>query len=164
MGSIVHFFGDTDLRCQHNGLSEIAKKEKIDVGKLLPGEYVVYVNHARDRVKLFTSSNVIAYLRLKTGKIDLRTIQFIPKAFEGSGRIDYDKSLKEFVESSLVKKGKTGPLEAAREIEKVKKMKPVREMSEEDRRGLAGELVLSMEEDGIVPKKKKVILRKKGER
>lgn len=162
MGHVVHFFGDVDLRSQHNGLSELAKKEKIDVRKLRPGEYLVFVNHARDRVKMYTASNVIAYLKVDTGKIDLRTIQYIPTAFEGSGKIDYDRSLKEFVEKSLIKKRKTGPLEAAKEIKKLEKLSP------EEKAGLAGELVLTFpeeeEEESPTRKKKKVILRKLGER
>lgn len=95
---------NSDLRCGHQGLSDLAKKDGIRVKDLAPGEMIVFVNAKRDRVKVYASSNVLAYLRLERGSIDLNTIREIPKAFQGSGKIDYDKALKETVESALMRR------------------------------------------------------------
>jgi len=124
MSQIIHLFQNVDLRCQHDGLGKICLDKKINPKKLSPGEYAVFTNNSKDRVKLFAAHNVIAYLRLYPGegKIDPRTIQYIPKAFESTGKIDYDKALKEFVTSNLIKKKKLSPLEAASEIKKLKEM------------------------------------------
>ena len=100
----LQVFLNADFRCAHEGLALIAKSHKIDVSKLEIGEYLIFVNTAKDRLKLYAANNVVAYLKLKTGKIDLRTIQLIPQAFNGSGRIDYDAALKEVIDRELARK------------------------------------------------------------
>jgi hypothetical protein len=103
---IVQCFLNADMRNGHDGLAQLAKKHELNVLKLEPGQYIVFVNSARDRVKVYAASNVIAYLKLARGKIDMNTIQEIPKAFRGTGRIDYDAALKEALTKSMARKGK----------------------------------------------------------
>jgi hypothetical protein len=43
--------------------------------------------------------------------MDLNVIRAIPKAFTASGRLDYNKALRETVEEKLVKERKLGVLE-----------------------------------------------------
>ncbi len=101
MGKILQVFLGADLRNGHEGLALTAKQEKIDVAALAPGEFVIFINTKQDKLKLYTASNIVAYLKLPEGKIDLRVIQMIPKAFKASGKIDYDKHLKEIIEQNL---------------------------------------------------------------
>lgn len=101
MARALQIFLNADLRCSHEGLTIIAKKEKIDVDKLVPGEYVIFINTQKNKVKLYAANQIVAYLRLPRGHIDLRVIQLIPKAFESKGRIDYDQSLKEMLQREL---------------------------------------------------------------
>lgn len=101
MARILQVFLDSDLRCGHEGLEAVAKKHKIAVKDLDPGQYVVFVNSARDRIKIFAASHVIAYLKAPVGKIDMRTISLIPQAFEGKGRFNYDEALKELIKKKL---------------------------------------------------------------
>ena len=101
-GRVLQVFLNADLRNGHEGLAELAKERGIDVTKLLPGQYVVFVNAGKDKLKLYAAANVLAYLKLTGGqKFDLRVIAHIPKAFNGSGKLDYDKSLKDAVEEAL---------------------------------------------------------------
>lgn len=101
MSKLIQVFLHADLRCGHEGLAKLAKDNKIHVSSLLPGEFVIFINSKMDRLKLYTANEIIAYLKLKTGKIDLRAIQLIPQAFKASGRIEYDEALREVIESHL---------------------------------------------------------------
>lgn len=102
---VVQVFLGTDLRCTHLGLALIAKQHKINVEKLEPGEYVLFLNNDKNKLKLYAANHIVAYLRLPDNqKLDMKTIQLIPRAFQGSGRIDYDKALKQVLEEALAKK------------------------------------------------------------
>lgn len=102
MSRLLQVFFNSDLRCSHDGLSQLAKEHDINVSALEPGEYVIFVNSAKNRLKLYASNNVLAYLKLDSGKgIDLRTIALIPKAFKASGKLDYDQALKEVLTKEL---------------------------------------------------------------
>src|SRR5687767_6054463 len=104
MARALQVFFDSDLRCSHDGLALVAKKAKIDVSKLQPGEYVLFINSEKNKLKLFTANNVLAYLRLERGKLEERTISLIPEAFMASGKIDYEKALRQVIEKELGKK------------------------------------------------------------
>lgn len=97
----MRVFLNADMRNQHDGMKALAKSEKIDIEKLEVGEIVLFINSEKNRIKLFGAKNVLAYLKLDRGKIDMRTIALIPKAFSGSGKIDYDKALKEVLTKEL---------------------------------------------------------------
>ncbi len=107
MAKALRIFLGTDMRCAHEGLEHIANENGIKVETLNPGEYLIFINTAMDRIKLFAANNVVAYYKSKHGKIDLRTISLIPQAFKASGKIDYDASLKEVIETHLMRKAKT---------------------------------------------------------
>lgn len=102
MSRLLRVFLNADMRNGHDGLKQLAKTEKLDLAKLEPGEYVLFLNSARDRLKLFATDNIFAYLKLDRGRIDLRTLSKIPRAFSGSGKIDYDATLKEVLKKELL--------------------------------------------------------------
>jgi hypothetical protein len=101
MSKLLELFLNVDLRCAHDGLAMVAKKRGIDVKKLEPGQYVMFINCEKNRLKLFAANNIIAYLKLPHGKIDMRTLQLIPQAFHASGKIDYDSALKKILMKEL---------------------------------------------------------------
>lgn len=97
----LQIFLGADMRNGHEGLAALAKKEKIDVAKLEAGQFVIFINNEKNKIKLYGAHNVVAYLKWNNGRIDMRTIQLIPQAFNASGRIDYDVILKEVIEKEL---------------------------------------------------------------
>ena len=110
---IVYFAPDTDLRAGHDGLAKVARKskQKIYVETLLPGEYLIFTNKAKNALKLYACGNVIAHLKLPPGqKLNMEAIQFIPCFFNGK-KIDYDSALEEAMKKQFDrldrKKGKT---------------------------------------------------------
>lgn len=107
MAKALRIFLNTDMRCAHEGLSKLAADNKIKVETLEPGEYLIFINTAKNRIKLYACNNIVAYYRSKNGQIDLKTIAKIPQAFKGSGKIDYDASLREVIEEHLTRKGKS---------------------------------------------------------
>ena len=101
MNRVIRYFPDTDLRAGHDMLLSIAKEHKLSLKDLEPGEFVIFVNRRKDALKMFAgSTNLIAYLRLPSGRLDMRTIQMIPQFFNG-GEIKYDQALKKVIERSL---------------------------------------------------------------
>lgn len=100
---VIRCFLDTDIRMGHPGLTLLAKKEKIVMSELGHGEFVIFVNRARNKVKVFAPGNVLAYLRLERGTLDLRAIQEIPKVFGAKGKIDLDQATRTVLEKKLGK-------------------------------------------------------------
>lgn len=107
MAKAIRVFFNVDLRCSHEGLEAVAKKNQIDPAKLQPGEYLVFINNYQDRIKLYASNHVVAYYKSPHGRIDLRAISKIPEAFKASGKIDYDAAVKKVIEEHLIKKAKS---------------------------------------------------------
>lgn len=105
VGRVLQCFLNTDMRMGHDGLRKLAKDNKINVDDLQPGQYLVFINNAKDKLKIYASFGVIAYQRMEKGrKLDLNVIPYIPKAFNGTGRLDYEQSLKEVLEKALEKR------------------------------------------------------------
>jgi len=100
-GRIVRVFLDVNLAQGHDGLRDEAKRGKVTTDKLEPGEYVVFVNRAQDRVKIYTGNGVLAYLRSKGQRIDLSVISKIPAAFKNNGKLDYDSELAKILKEKL---------------------------------------------------------------
>lgn len=102
---ILHCFFDADMRCSHDGLAARAAKDKVNVKTLDTGQYIVFVNSAKNRIKLYAANETVAYYRAPKGvRIDLGVIVRIPANFAATGRIDYTKALKETVEKALSRK------------------------------------------------------------
>lgn len=99
-GGIVQVFLNVDMRNMHNGLGKIAKESGIDVNQLDPGQYVVFINSQKNKVKIFASNDVVAYHRTKSGKIQMETIREIPRSFRG-GAFDYDSALRVVLEKLI---------------------------------------------------------------
>lgn len=117
MASIVRCFLDTNMALAHDGLSEIAKRAGIKINDLEPGEYVAFVNRAKDRFKIYAAQNVIAYWRARKGdRLDLRVIREIPRVFNGSAIGDYDKALERVLAPRLAK---ASPLIAAKRMKEL---------------------------------------------
>lgn len=105
MARALRVFLNSDLRCGHEGLAATAKKEKINVSNIEPGEFVIFINAEKNKIKLYAANNVVAYLKLPDGgRVDMKTIAKIPMAFKATGRIDYDGILRETIMSELAYK------------------------------------------------------------
>lgn len=101
---ILQCFLNVDMRNAHDGLSVIAKKNGIDPEKIEPGSFIVFINSARTKLKVYASDQVVAYLRLESGrKLNMNVIRELPRVFNGRS-IKYDEALKSVVESAISKK------------------------------------------------------------
>jgi hypothetical protein len=98
MNKLVRYVPDADLRQGYTGLNK-----KVPMSKLKQGEFVAFVNRARNKIKLCTQNDLVAYLRMPRGtKIDPRVIQYLPTAFNGT-EIDYDKAMEASLRKSFPK-------------------------------------------------------------
>lgn len=102
MNRILRIFWDINMNCQHDGLTKIAKKEKVILSDLGIGEFVCFLNRKKDRLKIFTADNILVYARAPKGQIDLGTIKRIPYYFR-SGKFQYDEALQAELEVRLKK-------------------------------------------------------------
>lgn len=94
MSKVVRCFLDTNMCYQHDSLNKIARKGGMTLSSLEPGEYVVFINKALNKIKLFANNNVFAYCRLDKGRrIDLKVISEIPSVFESTKTLNYDQAL-----------------------------------------------------------------------
>lgn len=101
MNKIVRYFPDSDLRGQHKALALQASKGKVNVDSLGAGEFLVFVNRKRDKLKMYTGGNVVAYLKMKDGhKLNPSVIRNLPKHFSGAG-INYDAAMKETMQQQF---------------------------------------------------------------
>lgn len=98
---LLRVFLDVDMRCSHDGLTALAIKHKVLPESLEAGEYLLFINSDRTRIKLYGANDVVAYLRVKTGRIDMRTVALIPQAFASKGKIDYDAALRKVLEKYI---------------------------------------------------------------
>jgi len=98
---VIRIFQNADLRGQHDGLSLAALEHKIDCKKLKPGEFVVFINRKQDRAKVYATNNVVAFMKHpENRRLDLQTIRYIPRVFNG-GAFAYDDA---WLEMSKAKK------------------------------------------------------------
>lgn len=100
---VVQCFFDVNMQNGHDGLQLIAKKGGVDVRLLGQGEFVVFINRDRNRIKLYATNNTTAYYKRPRGAspLSLESIPNIVKAFGQSGKIDYDRALKQTIEKKL---------------------------------------------------------------
>lgn len=95
-GRVVQLFTNVSMGKGHDGLAMLCDEYGIDVVNLEPGQYVVFTNRRRDKVKVFAANNVLAYLKLPQGHfLSLETIALIPTAFRGTADIEHDRTLRE---------------------------------------------------------------------
>jgi hypothetical protein len=119
---IVRLIDNVNMGLGHPGLALLCKERfKLDLEKLQDSELVMFLNRARDKMKIIGSQGkVLGYLRMPRGeRIMLEAIQYLPKTFGGSG-FSYDSALKEALEQRLahIKQKALGPLEAFRTAKK----------------------------------------------
>lgn len=97
---IISVFPNADLRCSHLGLTIEARKKGKDPRTLDHGDFLLFINRRQSAMKLFGSNNTIIHHRAARGRIELRTIQYIPQCFH-AGKFDYDKALGIVLEKKL---------------------------------------------------------------
>lgn len=96
MSQILRVFSGADLRCGHDGLTILAKKQGYNPKELSPGEFLVFLNTRRSSFKLFAANEVIAYYRSPDNKrMELGALQYIPRVFQSKGSLKFDDALKE---------------------------------------------------------------------
>lgn len=83
---IIGMFTNINMGCSFNGLSEIARKHKINLLKLNVQECVLFVNKKQNKAKILGGNGlVIGYLSMPTGTITEKNMDFISHVFGGSG-------------------------------------------------------------------------------
>lgn len=102
MGQIARVFINVSMANGHKGLAEIAKAHKIRIEKLEPGQFVLFINRARTKLKALASNDVLSYVN-KDERLTLEAIQYIPAAFGLKGRFSYDEALRMAIEESMAK-------------------------------------------------------------
>lgn len=97
MNKIIRYIPEANLRGGYDSLRILAKKSGIDLLNIGQGEFVVFVNRKKDKMKVATQNDVVAYHRTHNGnKINPLVISRLPKYFSG-GVISYEGAIKETI-------------------------------------------------------------------
>lgn len=102
---IVQVFLNADMRNMHDGLQRIAERHGVAVDTLENGQFVIFINSAKDKVKIYAANDTISYTRSRSGKLQMEALQNIPKHF-GGGSFDYDAALRGVLENLLARRAK----------------------------------------------------------
>lgn len=98
MNRLVRVVNDTNMGLGYDGLNKLVK-----LGNLGKGEFVCFINKKKNKVKLATCQDMVAYHRLPAGQqIDPRVIQHLPEFFDG-GQIQYDKAVEKVLRGTFPK-------------------------------------------------------------
>lgn len=96
MNKLVRYVPDADLRVGYDGLQKIVKLQNL--GK---GEFVAFVNRRRDKIKLATGNDTLAYHRLPQGqRVDPKVIAILPEYFDGA-TLNYDAAVEKSLRKSF---------------------------------------------------------------
>lgn len=101
MNKILRVFLDVDMRNQHDGLSTLATKNKVNLSNLDPGCHVIFINSKQNKIKVFSCRGTLTYIRKDKGRIDLNFISMIPQAFNDFGELEWAKAEKLSLEKRL---------------------------------------------------------------
>lgn len=104
---IVRVFLNVDMRNGHDGLASVARDYDISVDTLSAGEYLVFINSRRNKMKVYAVNNVVAYMKTDKSVIDLNAVRYVPEAFTAEGELNYSKALARSVEESLQRSNKS---------------------------------------------------------
>lgn len=103
---LINVFPNTDLRCSHAGLTKLIFKHKgkvLNPELLANGEFILFINRSQSMIKMFASNNVLIHYKSPRGRIDVRTIEYLPHCFN-AGELNYDAALKKVLEKHLIKR------------------------------------------------------------
>lgn len=93
---VVQIIVNSDMRTWLKGLTKTMHSEGIDPATLEPGQYVIFINNAKTKMKFFCANGVIAYLNNDTKPITRAHLSAVPAAFKGA-----DLSFGEALEAEL---------------------------------------------------------------
>jgi len=93
---ILSYFPDTDLRCGHDGLADLADRAKKPVEDLKVGQFLLFVNRRQSAVKILTADDVLIYLRPESKRLNFDAISLLPKYFNGTA-FNYKGAVKEAI-------------------------------------------------------------------
>lgn len=101
---IIRCFIGTDFRLGHEGLTTLCAKNRINPNTLESGQFIVFLNGAKNKIKVLTAGQILVYYRHPKGhRIHLNALAAIPRAFQG-GRFSYDDALKIVLDEELGRK------------------------------------------------------------
>lgn len=103
---IQQVFVNVDMRCGMDGLIKITSDNNIDVTKRKHGELLIFINTGWNKIKVMacneSDSPVIAQKYLRHGRVfSLNIVREIPRAFKGSGEIDFNEAMERAFIKSL---------------------------------------------------------------
>lgn len=106
---IARVFLNVSMIQGHDGLVKIVRSFKLK--GLTKDDLIVFINRKRNRCKILSGSDVVAYLRLPKGLIDLNAIQYIPQSLGALGQLHYDEGLKKSLLERLAVKDKNNGIQ-----------------------------------------------------
>ncbi len=103
LARVIQIFHNVNMVKSHRGLKALAHDFDIDLESLERGQYVAFLNRARNKVKLYATGNIYAYLPLPDprGMVMAETIEAIFAAFQSTVRLEMNNDLRDSLENPL---------------------------------------------------------------
>lgn len=102
---LVAAISNVHMGLSHEGLSSVAEKFGIKIDKLSESDLILYINRARDKLKVLGAKGIVlGYVKMRKGAtLPLGAVQFIPETFSGRGTIDIDGAIQKYLAKTLVR-------------------------------------------------------------
>lgn len=100
---VIRVYPDSDLRSGHDGLRKSLRKDGRDPETLDNGQFYLFINRRQSAFKMFAANNTLVHYKSPRGRVDLRTIQFIPQCMSG-GKLNFNKALTLMLDKYLKRK------------------------------------------------------------
>lgn len=96
----THLFLESDFRCRHNGLIEMARKKGVTISAMAPGTSAFFFNRALDKVMVLSPNGVLAYARFPKG-ITCESLNAFPSAVTPGTSIVIPKTISKKIFDAL---------------------------------------------------------------
>lgn len=99
---VVHCVPNTDMRNNHLGLAELARKQlKVKIEELRPNEFVVFINSAWTAYKMYQGGSLNTVLHYKSEQGDRLNAKAVIQSTQHAlnGEIGYKKALVSVIEA-----------------------------------------------------------------
>lgn len=108
MSRIVAAVSNVSMSLGHDGLVSICKQLKINPDTMKDGDLVLFVNRARNRLKLLGPQGIVlGYLKMPNEqRLPLEAVQYIPRTFTANGRVNLGAAVEAYLVDRLKKRAK----------------------------------------------------------
>jgi hypothetical protein len=102
---ITRVYFDIDMRQSFEGLREVAKSTKAEIGNTALNTTIVFINTKRTMFKVLQNNTLIVFYKSPSGRIPIDVLVYLPQNFGGSD-MEMNDAIRKSLYAKLQDKGK----------------------------------------------------------